>query len=189
MNPKYKTPLLLFTLLIFNFQFSIFNCLAQTPTTLPPENNIYAEGIHSIKLTLQGTDFGQTIIQLHSGERLELTFDDLLQKDYFLKYTLIHCTHDWQYSSLNQIEYLDGFSEDLINDYSFSFNTIVPYTRYRLVFPTDEMRITKSGNYLLVVYDDNIDNPVLTKRMMVLDNQTAKIQGNVTWAQDLSIRS
>jgi hypothetical protein len=118
-----------------------------------------------------------------------LSFDDLLQKDRYLKYTLIHCTHDWQYSSLNQIEYLDGFTEDLINDYSFSFNTIIPYTRYSLVFPTEQMRITKSGNYLLVVYDNSIDNPLLTRRMMVLDVQQAGIKGNVTYAQDVQYRS
>jgi len=187
MNPKPKKSLSSFSLLLFTFL--ALNCSAQSPTDLPATNDIYVDGIHSIKLTLQGMDFGQPIIQLNSGERLELSFDDLLQQNRFLKYTLIHCTHDWQYSPLNQIEYLDGFSEDLINDNSFSFNTIVPYTHYRLVFPTDEMRITKSGNYLLVVYDNDISNPVLTRRMMVLDNQQASIQGNVTWAQDMSLRS
>ena len=136
-----------------------------------------------------GVEFGQPIIQLFSGEKLLLSFDDLLQKDRYLKYTFIHCSHDWQYSSLNQIEYLDGFFEDLITDYSYSFNTIVPYTKYKLLFPTAEMRITKSGNYLLVVYDDRIDNPVLTMRMMVLDVQQAGIKPNITWAQDLQFRS
>jgi hypothetical protein len=120
---------------------------------------------------------------------VSLTFDDLQQKDRFLKYTLIHCTHDWQYSPLNQIEYLDGFFEDNINDYSFSFNTIVPYTHYKLVFPTAEMRILKSGNYLLVVYDDNINNPLLTRRLMVLDGQQSVIKAEVTPAQDVQNRS
>jgi hypothetical protein len=50
------------------------------------------------------------------------------------------------------------------------------------------MRILKSGNYLLVVYDDNINNPVLTRRMMVLDMQQAGIKPNITWAQDLQYR-
>jgi len=178
-----------YIVLILNFKFSILNCLAQPPTDLPATDKVYAKGIQSVKLTPAGTLFGQPIIQLFSGERLSLTFDDLLQKDRYLKYTLIHCTHNWQYSSLNQIEYLDGFMEDLITDYSFSFNSIVPYTNYRLVFPTQEMRILKSGNYLLVVYDDNIDNPVITKRFMVVDVQQAGIKGNVTWAQDVQYRS
>ena len=184
-----KTRIPLLALLIFNFQFSIFNCFAQPPTDLPTTNNIYAKGINSVTLTPLGTNLGQPIIQLNSGERLVLSFDDLLQQDRFLKYTLIHCTHNWQYSSLNQIEYLDGFSEDWINDVSFSFQTIVPYTHYRLLFPTDDMRITKSGNYLLVVYDDNIDNPVLTRRFMVLEPQRAGIRGAVTWAQDIGFRN
>jgi len=183
-----KTGIYLLALLILNFQLLIVNCFAQSPTNLPTTNNVYAEGIHSVTLTMLGTNFGQPIIQLNSGERLELSFDDLLQQDRFLKYTLIHCTHNWQYSPLNQIEYLDGFYEDWIDDVSFSFNTIVPYTHYRLVFPTNDMRIIKSGNYVLVVYDDNIDNPVLTKRFMVLEQQRAGIRGTVSWAQDLRFR-
>jgi hypothetical protein len=171
------------------FVFFILHCNAQSPTDLPAINEVYAKGIQSVKLTPFGVDFGQPIIQLFSGEKLVLSFDDLLQKDRYLKYTLIHCTHNWQYSILNQIEYLDGFFEDMISDYSFSFNTIVPYTHYKLVFPSEEMRITKSGNYLLVVYDDNINNPLLTRRLMVLDGQQAGIKANVTPAQDLQNRS
>jgi len=190
MNTASRIPLttFFFILLTLYFPCSILHSFAQSPTDLPAVNRVYAEGIHSIKLTFNGTDFGQPVIQLNSGEKLALTFDDLLQKDRYLKYTLIHCSHDWKYSSLNQIEYLDGFLEDLIYDYSFSFNTIVSYTHYKLVFPTQEMRITKSGNYLLVIYDNTIDNPVLTRRMMVLDGQQAGIQGNVTWAQDVKYR-
>jgi hypothetical protein len=187
----YRKPhtALLFLLLIVNSQFSILNCSAQSPTDLPAVNNVFDEGIQSVKLIPLGAEFGQPIIQLFSGEKLVLTFDDLLQEDRYLQYTLIHCTHNWQYSSLNQIEYLDGFMEDLINDYSFSFNTIVPYTRYKLVFPTPEMRITKSGNYLLVVYENSIDNPLLTRRLMVLDVQQASIKGTVSRAQDIEFRS
>ena len=177
-------------ILFLLFCFSAFLQLsAQSPTHLPAVNKVYIEGIHSIKLTPAGSAIGQPVIQLNAGEKLALTFDDLLQKDRYLKYTLLHCTHNWQYSSLQQIEYLDGFLEDMINDYSFSFNTIVPYTKYKLVFPTADMRIIKSGNYLLVVYDDNIDQPVLTRRFMVVEGQQAAIKGKVTWAQDLQYRS
>jgi hypothetical protein len=186
MNTTHRKPIFsLSPFLLFSFLLSF----AQSPTDLPTTNAVYAKGIESIKLTPFGTEFGQPIIQLFSGEKLVLTFDDLLQKDRYLKYTLIHCSHDWQYSPLNQIEYLDGFFEDMIQDYSFSFNTIVHYTKYRLVLPTAEMRITKSGNYLLVVYDDQISNPVLTRRMMVLDVQQATIVPNITWAQDMQFRS
>jgi hypothetical protein len=163
-------------------------CFAQSPTDLPTTNTTYDEAIQSIKLTIQGADFGQPVIQLNSDEKLVLAFDDLLQKDRYLKYTFVHCSNNWEYSPLNQIEYLDGFSEDLINDYAFSFNTIVRYTHYNLIFPTDEMRITKSGNYLLVVYDNDISNPVLTRRFMVMETQQAGIKPNITWAQDLQFR-
>ena len=176
-------------LLLSAFCFLLSASFAQSPTDLPTVNYVYAEGINSVKLTPVGSEFGQPIIQLFSGERLQLSFDDLLQKDRYLKYTLVHCSHDWNYSPLSPIEYLQGFYEDIINDYSYSFNTIVPYTHYNLTFPNEQMRILKSGNYLLVVYDDNIDNPVLTRRLMVVDAQQVKITPNITWAQDLQYRS
>jgi len=188
-NDFQKAEKILLLILFFLSPFSVFHSFSQSPTDLPALNKVYAEEIQSVKLTPAGIGFGQPIIQLFSGERLSLSFDDLLQKDRYLKYTLIHCTHNWQYSPLNQIEYLDGFLEDLITDYSYSFNTVVPYTHYHLLFPTQEMRITKSGNYLLVVYDDNISNPLLTRRLMVLDVQQAGINANVTFAQDVQHRA
>ena len=184
-DTKTETPKIISALLLF----CIVPCFAQSPTDLPPINAIYAKGIQSVKLTPTSTNFGQPVIQLFSGEKLTLSFDDLLQKDRYLKYTLVHCSHDWQYSPLNQIEYIDGFTEDLLQNYAFSFNTVVPYTHYELTFPTREMRLTKSGNYLLVVYDDNMNNPVLTRRIMVLDVQQAGIKPNITWAQDLQYRN
>jgi len=188
-SKKQRGIVALLIFIVLNSQLANLNSFAQSLPDLPTINAIFDEGIHSVKLTPFGVNFGQPIIQLNSGEKLVLTFDDLFQKDRYLKYTLIHCTYDWEYSSLTPFEYLDGFSDDLINDYSFSFNTIVPYTRYNLVFPTQEMRITKSGNYLLVVYDNTIDNPLFTRRFMVLDVQKANLTGNVSWAQDVQFRS
>ncbi len=54
------------------------------------------------------------------------------------------------------------------------------YTNYRLSFPTDYMKLLKSGNYILKVYkDEDLDsNVVLTRRFMVTD-QKLTINGEV----------
>jgi len=150
------------------------------------DNKVYVSGIESVKLCLEGYDFGQPIIKLNGEDKLKLVFDDLETESRYLKYTLIHCTHDWKISDLNQLEYLDGFMEDEITDYSYSFNTIQHYIHYELLFPNDRMNITKSGNYILFVYDDNYDNPIMTRRLMIMESSPASVNGIVSDATDVN---
>ncbi len=105
---------------------------------------------------------------------LLLQFDDLDAdaKDY--SYTAIHCNADWTPSDLDELDYIDGFSSDEITEYEFSFGTLVHYTHYELSLPNDNMAFTKSGNYLLKVYDsDDENNVVLTRRFMVVERNMA----------------
>ena len=162
-----------------------YNAISQIPGNIKPDNAIYVPGIKSIKLNVNDSDLGQPIIKLNGEDLLRLSFDDITNESRYLKYTLIHCTHDWKPTDLNPIEYLDGFMEDEITDYSYSFNTIQSYTHYELLFPTNQMRVTKSGNYILFVYDDNQDNPVLTRRMMIVEPVQVGISGNVHAATDI----
>ena len=118
---------------VFSFLLILFGIIqiqAQNLPTILPENAIFDDAIKSVKVTLAGQELGQPILKLNSGDQLKLVFDDLDQKDRFLKYTLIHCTHDWKFSPLNPIEYIDGFLEDEIKDFQNSFNTIQRYTQY-----------------------------------------------------------
>lgn len=143
-------------------------------------DNVYVKGIESVSLLPNGVKLGDPIAQLGAGfEQLVLTFDDLEEESRYVKYTFIHCTHDWQPSDMNQIEYLDGFMEDENATYNYSFNTITHYMQYRLAFPTENMRPTKSGNYILFVYDDTPDHPILTRRFMIKESDCAGIKGMV----------
>lgn len=153
------------------------------------ENRTYVKGITSVKLIPADAPLGFPIIELNSGQQLRLVFDDLENDDSrYLKYTFIHCTHDWKPSGLNQFDYLDGFFEDELNTHSYSFNTIQSYVHFELLFPNDLMRIKLSGNYLLVVYDDNPDNPILTRRFLVREAVGAPIEGYLHAASDVQYR-
>ena len=120
------------------------------------------------------------VVGLKSGQRLILSFDDLDDdvKDY--RYTIIHCDAMWQPSELTPSEYIRGFHEDEISDYASSYNTLQAYTNYMLSIPGDYMEYTRSGNYLLKVYEqEDVDsNLVLTRRFMVTD-QKVTITGQV----------
>lgn len=166
---------------------SVYSLHAQDFSNIRFENSAYVNDIKSIQLNKSGYKIGFPIITLSSGEQLTLTFDDLAGDGRYLKYTFIHCSHDWQPDGMNQIEYLDGFQEDEITEYGYSFNTITSYTHYTLNFPSQMMRITRSGNYILYVYDDTPENPVLTRRFMVIEPNQAEIVGKVDHASDVSV--
>jgi len=135
-------------------------------------NRVYSETVRTAQLYPAGDPMGYPIIRLNTDETLVLEFDDLSaeSKDYY--FAFIHCTPDWKPSDLMETEYIDGFSEDEITDYEYSFNTLKDYNHYRAEFPTDFYMPRLSGNYLLLVFEDyNRSKPVLTRRFRVLDEK------------------
>lgn len=136
------------------------------------EDFVYSKNIKTVQLRSSEFELSQPIINLNSEEKLKFSFDDLDAdvKDY--SYTFIHCDAEWQPSKLMPMEYVNGFADAPINDYNYSFNTLQRYTHYSFIFPTDEGKITKSGNYILKIYSDNDpDKIIITKRFMVYDNK------------------
>jgi len=149
------------------------------------DNKIYADGIASVKLVAGDDQLADPVGVL--GETMfHISFDDLNLEIRHLKYTFIHCTYDWQLSQLNPIEYIEGFMEEDITKYDHSFNTIEPYQHYEAIFPNENISFSKSGNYILYVYDDTPDNPILTRRFMVMETLPAKILCDVHPAFDVN---
>ncbi|MDG1045304.1 MAG: DUF5103 domain-containing protein [Bacteroidia bacterium] len=113
------------------------------------------------------------IINLGSGETLKLSFDMLDPQNEFLNYSLVHCDRNWMLSDLQPMDYVSGNTMGEITDYKFSTNTYQTYTHYSLNFPSDDMAITKSGNYIIKVYRNfDEEDVLLTRRFMVVDPQT-----------------
>ena len=175
---------------LFILAFVTLFCLqAQNYDNIAFDNRTYVQGLTSVKLTPATAPLGYPVINLGSGEQLCLSFDDLEGNDNrYLKYTVIHCTHDWKPSDLNTFDYIDGYTEDEFTGQSYSFNTIQSYVHFKLLFPNNMLNITKSGNYLLFVYDDTPDNPILTRRFMVKEQAGSIITGQVHAASDVRYR-
>jgi hypothetical protein len=159
---------------------------AQNWTNIVFSDMEYVNGLSAIKFSVTDRPFTRPIITLNSGEQLTLEFDDLEEESRYLKYTLIHCTYDWRQSGLLPIEYMTGFIEDEITDASSSFANSIFYMHYRLKLPNSMLQLTKSGNYLLFIYDDTPDNPILTRRFMVQEPVSVSITGSVHRATDVS---
>jgi len=157
--------------------------------TLRYSDYVYKSNIKTVQLRDGSFALSQAILNLDSKEQLTLSFDDLNAGYKAYSYTFIHCNANWQPSDLMTQEYIDGFADNNINDYSYSFNTLQKYTHYNATFPNGSTRFTKSGNYILKVYQDgNPDNIVITRRFVIYQNKIS-IQGRVSAASIIADRN
>ncbi len=158
--------------IVFLFLLSLCNFFLFGQENLPIEDEIYFEHIKSVKFHHSSLPTSYPIIDLKSNGRLKLSFDDMegSNKDYV--YSIIHCDKDWIPTNIDEIEYLDGFNEEDITRYAFSNQTIHDYTHYELLIPNENTSWNISGNYVLMVMDEDADNEIiLTKRFAVVEPQ------------------
>ncbi len=132
------------------------------------EDYVYSDNIRTVQMHVKGWEMSYPVIELGSGERLHFSFDDLDGDIKNYQYRIIHCNADWTPSSLFPSDYIDGFYENNVDNYRFSFNTFVQYTHYSLEIPNYDINLKLPGNYIIKVYKDfDENNTVLTRRFMV----------------------
>jgi len=134
---------------------------------------VYKKNIRTVQLQKDDWEFSAPVIKLGTNEKLKLSFDDLDGESKNYRFTIIHCDANWNPSDrMLHSEYISGFFDDNILDYQYSKSTARKYVHYELLFPTENLKPIKSGNYLLKVFLDYDQNDVcITKRFMVLDER------------------
>jgi hypothetical protein len=143
------------------------------------KDTIFNPAIKTVQLYVDPIILSDPVIPLYGSSQLHFEFDDLDgdRKNYY--YTLIHCNYDWTATDLSPFEYLTGFREQDIREFSFSFNTKQRYAHYELLFPNEDIKPVKSGNYILKIYLDNDpEQTVITRRFIVFDSK-AEVVTNV----------
>lgn len=136
-----------------------------------------------------GFEMSAPVIRLNSDEKLKLSFDDLDGDLKRYRYTILHCEANWTTSpDLMITEYIHGFREENIDEYAYSYNTLVNYTHYSLVFPTRNLRPKISGNYVIRVYLDDPGNVAFAWRFMVVETSPAGIEGEARQANNIKDR-
>lgn len=151
-------------------------------------NKVYDEMIKTVTLETNNLPTNFPIMTLGKGEYIMLKFDDLLNDERNLYYKVIHCNKDWTISDLRDLDYLNGFNDERLRNYEYSVNTRKQYIHYWQQFPNKDLQFKVSGNYIILIYEDNVETPILTRRFIISEN-TAGIDITSIYPSDvLNIR-
>lgn len=150
-------------------------------------NKIFQPNIKSVTFHRDGFELSPPLMRFNQDEQLRLSFDDLDADVKEFTFTIIHCDADWVPSELSPDRYINGFTEDYIYEYALSQNTLVPYTHYEILFPTNDLKPSIPGNYMLKVYHQNPENLYFTRRFMVFDQQV-EVSGKIGQASVIEDR-
>ncbi len=159
------------------FFLSIISVSLVAQKKLNYSDKVYEGQIKTVQLypNLGGSrDYLQPSATSLQQQILILEFDDLQdhRDNYYVK--LIHCNHDWTKSSLMDLDFLENYNENPITDYAFSINTHTRYIHFR--YQVQAVKIP--GNFLLIVYRNDPSDIILSKRMMIFNNQIGLSKDN-----------
>ena len=149
--------------------------------------NIYMTGvlqsnIKTLQIYPDGDPLSHPVIELNSPSTFLVQFDEMSHNIRNYSYQILHCNEDWTQSALSSNEYLNGFPTADITDYNLSLNTTVLYTNYSFTVPNDYMTFTKSGNYVIQIYEDGQqDKPIAQACFSIVEpkvNISANVRGN-----------
>lgn len=118
------------------------------------------------------------------GETIRLEFDDTLANEQDYYYKIVHCDYDWSPSQLLKSQYLDGIDNQRIIDYENSYNTLQPYSNYRLTIPNENVSLKVTGNYILEIYNDSYE--LQFSRRFVVYTDIVKVVGTVKRSRDFN---
>ncbi len=151
-------------------------------------NKTYVDNIKTVRLYKKDWELGDPVIELGSGEQLEMRWDVLDDNFTNYQYKIIHCDKDWNKSSLNEMEYLEGFNDNYVEYFENSFNSQQNYTNYAILFPNNLISLKKSGNYIMLIYEENNpEQPVITRKFYVTEN-AFELEANVKYPSNVDDR-
>jgi hypothetical protein len=171
-------PKFLFKNLLLIFIFASATAQAQGIQTeiIPPYN------IKTVSFVQNGSNV-VPIFEL--GDTFSFQFDDLFASEANYYFEVIHCDYNWKPTDIPKTDYITGFDNQRITDYSNSFNTLQVYSHYRLSFPnqfTTQLRI--SGNYMLRILNE--DREVVFSRKFILYENHSTVAAQVKRSRDVT---
>jgi Domain of unknown function (DUF5103) len=134
--------------------------------------------------TISFVQNGQNVVPLiRLGDSFQLQFDDLYGNEANYYYQFVHCDYDWKPSQLSRNEYLRGFDDQRIQDYTNSFNTLQLYSHYKVQFPNKNTQLLVSGNYMIKILNE--DKDVVFSRKFIVYEELVSVPMQIKRARNV----
>lgn len=134
--------------------------------------------------TISFVQSGQNQIPIFQlGDNFQLQFDDLHGTEDNYYYQIKHFDYDWKPSQLSKNEYLSGFDDQRIQDYTNSINALQIYSHYRMSFPNRLTQLKVSGNYTISILNE--DREVVFSRKFIIYENLVEVPMQVKRARDV----
>lgn len=137
-------------------------------------HKVFSGNIRTLQVTLNDNPLLPPVLTLGKSSFLRISWDEMSHDYHRYTYRIVHCTRNWESTpDLFESDYLEGINDLPVEDYETSFNTTQIYTHYSLTFPNRDASVLLSGNYKLLVFDEDNedDGPVIEVRFRVVENE------------------
>jgi hypothetical protein len=139
----------------------------------------YVKNVKAVKFNIYGNPLAPPVWPLNSNEKLELNFDDIDGNIKNFSYTFELRNADWSPTMLGSFDYIQGFTQMRLTNYRISSIALTRYTHYQAVLPDRSASPSRSGNYLLKVFQDGDPNKLVFTRRFLVVQQKADIAAQI----------
>lgn len=136
----------------------------------PFQTEIFAEDVHTLRVAPEQQWEAAPVVGLEQNRAVVISFDVLgTTSDHHYTYRIVHCNADWKKSALATHEYLGGLQDNPLTDYKTSINTTMDYVHYELAVPNKQAKLKVSGNYVVQIFEEGVDEPLLNACFSVVE--------------------
>ncbi len=120
----------------------------------------FTDDIQTLQLYLNDNQLDYPVMELGTSDYITVSFDFMSMQYPHLAYRVKMCRADWSASTMDELEYLKGINDVVIEDPEPSMNTTFDYSHYVFKIPNENITPILSGNYVVEVY--NTEKPEMT---------------------------
>lgn len=173
--------------LILSVLFTVFDTVLYAENTVFRTQPMVSE-IKTLQVIVDGDFMKLPVIDMEQMSELEISFDYLADEQPWLTYSIVHCNADWQMDDLSEMDYVEGFFPKRIEDVRPSFNTFISYYHYSVRIPDEDVKLTASGNYAVLIHPDDDDEEIVAVATFSVSEKLAFVKGAVSVNTDIDYK-